>query len=314
MNRNPASVTTIAANNYLTGGIQPVAGVTFSKLTGRENARTGTETTIVFEGEYIAIKNQQAFNRRWGVFQQALDRIDGGTRYQLTATFPMDENGREPVNLSGMYELDIEMSQPSVYCNPILRGTKDVDGNYIATPLLTDDLIALVARVVSNYQAGEYSMTSVVGGSPVTDGGWAQAIADIKKGITNTNYQARALQLFASVAALQTTSYIEETTVLRRTITVALPGQAEATYEGAGEIWTSSEVSIWENISPNGWFQLDPNMQWRKSKPQVILAAGQKTQIAYTYTEFKQANGLLYKPYASAKLLYADITDLPPGA
>ncbi len=314
MNRNPASVTTIAAKNYWTGGIQPVAGVTFVKLSGRENARTGTETTIVFEGDYIPIKNQQAFNRKWGVFQQALDRMEGATRYQLTATFPLDEEGREPVNLSGVYELDIELSQPSVYCNPVLRGTKDIDGNVLTPTLLPDDAIALVARVVSNFQAGDYSMTNTVGGSPVTDGGWSKAIADIKAGITNSNYQARAIQLFATVAALQTTSYVEETSVLRRTITVALPGQAEATYEGAGEIWTSSEVSIWENISPDGWFQLDPNMQWRKSKPQVIVAAGQKTQIAYTYTEFKQANGLLYKPYASAKLLYADVTDLPPGA
>lgn len=43
-------------------------------------------------------------------------------------------------------------------------------------------------------------------------------------------------------------------------------------------------------------------------------SASQKTQVNYSYTQFKSANGLLYLPYGAASLLYSDVSDLPPGA
>lgn len=300
--------TNIVATNSPFSGQATAPGVTFVHMSVSEDGRTGSQTTYVYEGDYYPIKSQQNICRNYGVFTMEMARIEGSTRWRLNATYPFDETGREPVILRGTYEIDVEMTQPSVYANPILRG--------IATgfPLLPDNYIALVARVCSNFQAGEYSMTSTTGGSPVTDGGWGKAIADIKKAITDSFYQARAIQLFATVCAFKTDTYIDYYTVFKRTITAALPGQVEASFEGAGEIWTSDEVSIWEDIPSTGFFQLDPAMQWLKTRPNVICGAAQKTQVCYSYTEFKQGNGLLYIPFASAQLKYASPDDLPPGA
>lgn len=301
---NPAAITSIATPpNFAANGINVacVAGVTFCHISVDENGRTGSETTVIYEGNYIPIKNQQAFCRNTIFYNMGLTRIDASTRYRLTVTYPFDENGREPLPILGTYELDIEQDQPSVFQNPVLR------------TFLPDNYIALVARVCSNFEAGDYSMTTTAGGVSATDGGWAAAIKDLKAGISDPYYQARCIQLFSTVCAYKTDAYIEDHTIFRRNLTAASPTQVQASREGAGMIWTTREVEIWEDINPNGWFQLDPAAQWLKSKPNVIASAAQKTTVTYTYKEFKQGNGLLYLPYGAAQLLYASVSDLPPG-
>jgi hypothetical protein len=298
---NPAQISTIATSpTQIKNGIliSCVPGVIGVDLEVSENGRTGTETTIHYEGDYWSIKGQQSYLRNFTVYQMALKRVGESTRYLLQATFPYDENGQEPVPILGVYELDIEMQEPSVFSNPILRAA------------LPDNYIALVARVCSNFEAGQYSMTGTSG----TDGGWSAAIADISAGITDPDYQARGIQLFATVCALKTESSIQYYSVFKRTLTAASPQQVQASRDGEAMIWTSDEVTQWEDIAPNGWFQLPATSQWLKSKANVTVCAGQKTQVTYSYTEIVngQANGLLYKPYASAQLLYASVTDLPP--
>jgi len=297
----PANKNVVALNSPFPGQ-QTVYGVTFKHIAVDENPRTGTQTTYQYEGEYYPIKAQQNLCRGFGAFAMSMSRIEGANKYQLVVTYPFDERGGEPMPLIGTYEIDVEMSQPSVYANPVLRRQ------------LPDNYIALVARVASNFEAGEYSMTTTVNNTPTTDGGWSKAIADIKRAITDPYYQARAIQLFSTVCAYKTDTYIEYYTVFKRTLTAALPGQVKASFEGSGEVWTSEEVSIWEDIPSTGFFQLDASMQWLKTRPNVIAGAGQKTQVSYSYTEFKQGNGLLYLPWGSAQLKYADPNDLPPGA
>lgn len=294
----------IVATNGPFAGLATVAGVTFKDISSDENGRTGTETSIVFEGAYLPIKAQQNVVRRWGTFSMALKRIADSDRWSLTVVLPFDEQGREPANLSGVYELDVETAQPNIYSSPKLRS------------LLPDNLIAMVARVVNDFEAGEYSTTNP--NSQKFDGGWAAAYKKISDSVGDALLKARALQLFSTVAAKKTDAFIEYYNVFRRCLTAALPGQVRASYEGVkgkfGEplIWTSQEVMDWEDINPNGILQLDTDVQWIKSRPQVTAAAGQRTQVTYTYTEFKQANGLLYSPYGSALLLYDDPEDLPP--
>lgn len=310
----PANQDVVAINPPFSGQAT-VPGVTFVHVSTEENPRTGTQTTYIYEGLYYPIKAQQNACRAFGAFMMALTRIEGGIRFRLSVTYPFDERGGEPQPLLGVYEMDVEMSQPSVFANPVLRGTfYDWQTGTTVSALLPDNYIALVARVCSNFEAGEYSMTTTTLGTPTTDGGWGKAIADIKKGITDPYYQARAIQLFATVCAFKTDTYIEYYTVFKRTLTAALPGQVKASFEGAGMIWTTAEVDIWEDIPSTGFFQLDASMQWLKTRPNVVAGAGQKTQVSYSYTEFKQGNGLLYLPWGSAQLKYASPTDLPPGA
>jgi hypothetical protein len=190
------------------------------------------------------------------------------------------------------------MSEPSIFANPQLRS------------VLPDNFIALVAYVCEHFQNGGFQSTT--DGVP-PDAGWAAAIAYIKGAISNTHYQARALQLFSTFCAMKTESYIEYYTVFKRTITAAKPTQIQASYSGAGMIWTTDEVNAFESIPFNSWFQL-PDAQWLKTPPTVTAGAGQKTQISYSYTQFNTANGLLYLPFNSASLLYASESDLPPGA
>lgn len=299
-------------NGLLFANLAP--GVTFEHMQTDENGRTGSETTWTYGGSYAALKVQQAWCRGWGAYNMSLSRESGGTLWKLVAVFPFNEYSTEAALLLGTFELDVEMNQPSVYSNPILRGVYNSSGVLITAGLLPDNYIAAVARIVENFEAGLYSMTNVVGGSPVTDAGWSAALADVKASVpTTNNNQARALQLFATVAAHKTTAFIEYYHVFKRTITAALPIQIQASMVGKGQIWTTQELVAFENVSAT-FFQLDPTSYWLKSPPVVSTAAHQKSQVAYNYTEFKQANGLLYKAYNNAVLQYSSPTDLPPGS
>lgn len=311
-------IATGAANSGMDGLNQAVlaAGVTLEGLSVDENGRTGSETTFAYTGSYSAIKIQQSWCRGWGAYNMSLRRQPGGTLWNLSAMFPWNEYSTESNTLlftNGTYELDVEMNQPSVYANPKLRGTFNSAGVQITAGLLPDNYIATVARIVENFEAGQYAMTT--GG--VTDGGWALAVADVKAAIASnvspTYYQNRALQLFATVAAHKTDAFIEYTHVFKRTLTAALPIQVQASNIGKGQVFTTFEMASLENVNPNGFFQLDATSLWMKAPPVISTAARQKTQVSYSYSEFKQANGLLYFPYNSAVLQYASPTDLPPG-
>ena len=219
--------------------------------------------------------------------------------------------------LQGVFEIDVEMQQPSIYQSPKVR------------LMLPDNYIAAVARVADEFNSGQYSFSNPNAVSP--DGGWQSAVTKIRsmfkyldhideKGIRYyadlpdpNHYKERCLQLFATVAALKTEAYIDYYTVFKRTLTAALPDQVQASYEGSKQIWTTAEVVQWENLAPDGWFQL-PNSLWLKSPPCVVITARQKSQVIYSYTEAKQANGLIYDAYGDAKLLYAttDTKDMPP--
>lgn len=319
---NPAAVKTIQATNAPDSNMGTLSailypGVTLEHASIDENGRTGSESSYIYSGSYLALKGQQSWCRGWGAYNMSLSRVEGSHHWRLQAVFPFNENGGEANSFSGtngVYELDVEMQQPSVYVNDVLRGRRDGLGNQITSALLPDNYIAAVARVVENFEAGDYSMTASGGG---TDAGWSAAVADIKAAITSnvspTYYQNRALQLFATVAAHKTDAFIEYYHVFKRTITAALPIQVQASNVGKGMIWTTYELQNWENIAANGFFQLDQNSLWLKSPPSITASARQKTQVTYSYTEFRQANGLLYLPYGNASLMFASPTDLPPN-
>lgn len=291
--------------------------VTLENVSIAENGRNGSETTVDYTGSYSALKAQQIICRRRNALNMVLARVSGGTLWKLTAIFPYspEYNYDSPTNPTfSTYELDVEMNQPSIYSCPKIRGSYDAFGNLTQAGLLLDKHIAAVARIVQNFESGDYSMTVTAGGTSSTDAGWAAAVKDVKAAVPTTNgYQARALQLFATVAAHKTDSFIEYYHIFKRTITAALAIQIQASQIGKGKIFTSFELSSLEGLNAGGFFQLDPNSLWLKSPPVVSVAARQKTQVAYHYTEFKQANGLIYTAYGNAVLKYANVTDLPEG-
>ena len=133
-------------------------GVTCENINIDENGRTGSETTYTYSGTYSALKVQQSLCRNWGAYSLALGRQSGGSMWRLNAQFPFNEYNTD-VLLYGVYELDVEMNQPSVFENLNLRS------------LLPDNYIAAVGRVINNMNLETYPMTSTVGGVPVYDGG-----------------------------------------------------------------------------------------------------------------------------------------------
>lgn len=301
---NPAAITDIVSTSPINSNMGALSailypGVILEHSECNENGRTGSESTFVYTGTYLALKGQQAWCRSWGAYNMALVRQENSSRWKLTSVFPFDESGGEPALLTGTYELDVEMEQPSVFSNPRLRS------------MLPDNYIAAVARIIENFQAGQYSMTTTGG---ATDAGWAAAVTDLKAAVpVGSNYQARALQLFSTVVAMKTEAFMEYYNVFKRTITAALPIQVQASQIGKKKIWTTAEIIAFENPPSSGFFQLDSTSLWYKTPPLVCANARQKTQVSYNYIETKQANGILYEPYNSAVLLYASPTDLPPN-
>jgi hypothetical protein len=316
---NPAALTNLVSTTAEDSGMDGLnhatlaAGVHIESVSIDENGRTGSETTYVYSGTYSYLKTQQTWCRSWGAYNMTLKRPEGGSIWRLTAVFPFNEYSTD-IALAGTYELDVEIQQGDLCGGPVLGGTYDSAGNQLTAPGLPTNYCFMVAKIYDYYQHGGFSTTSNTTGTP-TDFGYSEAIQYIKQGVpTTSNYQARALQLFASmILAGGDAGYIEYYHVFKRTITAALPIQVTASNVGKGMIWTTAEIVSWENVSTSGFFEMDTTSLWLKSPPVILACARQKTQVSYNYTEFKRANGLAYKAYGSAVLMYASPTDLPPG-
>ena len=89
----------------------------------------------------------------------------------------------------------------------------------------------------------------------------------------------------------------------KRRITAANFSQIQATFTGAGQIWTTAEVIAFENTPAQWWFQLPSSLLWLKSNPRVMTVAGQKTELVFSYDSFVTAWSGNYTAYSSAQLL-----------
>jgi hypothetical protein len=297
--------------NYLNLAV----GVTGQHVGIEENGRTGSETTYSYTGSYSALKVQQQWCRGWGAYNMSLHRIQGGSLWELVAVFPLNEYGGESMLLTGTYELDVEMRDANLLGSEIVAGKYDSLGNQLTAGLLPDNYAFAVQRCFENWQQGlysnNYSVTNYDSGlynAVNSTGGLRQMVTD------NTAphyYQNRAIQLLASLIR-GTDSYADYYHVFKRTLTAALAIQVQASNIGKRQIWTTSELTAFENIS-GGFFQLDTTSLWLKSPPVVTTAARQKTQVAYNYTEARSVNAFGYTPYNAAVLKYSSPFDLPPG-
>jgi len=267
-----------------------------------DNTRTGATSHVEFEGSHVECLEKQAWLTTLGPSELDLYSVGNGY-WRVTATLPYGFDGQTTnfPEVPNIHELQVNVGQLNVWRSPKLR------------TLLTSKQIGIVQRVVNDYRNGEYqdneeTLETAEGLAEVDVEGLIEDTEDSVAGRTNIQAQADGVNLFRAVAYIGVEDFIEETNTYRRTITAATPEQVRATFEGQGKIWTTPEVTAYEGLAVDGWFQLPASSLWRKSRPEVVAAAGQKTQVVYTYTECATALGLIYDAHGSATLLY------PPSA
>jgi hypothetical protein len=253
------------------------------------NSASGDGTTRIFTGARALILSQRTIESVGGATLLKVESVGDGN-YRLTSRYTWDltkgGNSQPPIN---SHELENNMSQVDVWTNPILRAT------FVAafgSQAAMGAAIGFVARLVDKFiQAGDGSAA-----------GQAAAEADITTVYAGAE-QALMLDAFRGVAYHQVKNCIQFDTVYRRRITAATYNQIQASFTGAGQIWTTAEVVAFENTPSAWWFQLPANSLWLKAKPVVVTVAQQKTEISYNYLEVAEAWGLLYEAYDSATLL-----------
>jgi hypothetical protein len=111
------------------------------------------------------------------------------------------------------------------------------------------------------------------------------------------------LNYFRGVAYHQVEHTMQFDTVYKRRITAASYNQVQASFVGAGKIWTTAEILAFENVPASWWFQLPSTYLWLKAPPIVNTVMQQKTEISYSYLAVVEAWGALYDAYGAATLL-----------
>ena len=276
-------------------GVQ--AGPFLQSVVENENTRTGSETDVVFKGSLTECQAQRELWRTEGAGMIELRNLGDGD-YLVMARFPFNSNGVEQYPLASIHELDENVLQESIWNSPILLSQIGVDG------------VAIVRDVLRSYENGSYSDINNI--DPATNrAAISKALVDLGDMLDGAGIVGFAadqcLHCFKAVVSRGLENFQDYEQVYRRTLTAATPAIVQASYVGCGMIWTSAEVESFEGLDPVGWFQLEPDLQWLKSRPKVTAVAGQKTQLTYSYTSCKKASGLVYQAYGGAVL--ADMTD-----
>lgn len=211
----------------------------------------------------------------------------GNGLYELHASYPTDETGDpltdEPQDI---HELEVQVEQIPVWNSETLRA------QFSGTQDEIDAAIGMTQAYWNKFQSG--GITDENGDPDITEA--------LSKLLFNVATNPAACGKLFRLVARGTDSAIEYNTVYRRTLTAADPAQVTASIEGVRKIWTTAEVENWEGTPAAPWFGLEPGMQWLKAPPTVQAVSGQRTQIQYYYTQFKQASAMLYTAYGSAVL------------
>ena len=267
-----------------------------------QDTRTGAESEMVWEGSGSEILLAKQVAIAAGASSISIKPMGDGN-FTMRATYPWDQNGNPAgagAGIPSIFELETETSQVLVWMNQKL--------NNIFTPPQLADLF----KVVQNFNNGSYPNPTQLTANPSwRDNPSAYRFAAEADALTVGG--AYGLKLFKSIAYRGMDSSYVFNTIFKRTLTAATPNQIRASFTGAGMIWTTSEVTAFEGLDPNGWFVLPsyfetprgapPAMQWLKTMPNVAAVAHQKTQVQYSYVACRQASGFLYEPYNSAILL-----------
>jgi len=252
------------------------------------DVKTGWRSTWIYEGPQTEILAQRNIELSSGATQLRVSP-NGNGLWELYAAYPASETG-EPVldDAQDVHEIEVQVEQISFWNSLKLR------------TYLSNADIAIVKSFAEKFLGGG-SLEEIA--HPTR----AEYITAMKEQITIAS-RTNAEVVFDRFTS-GTDGCIEYREVYRRTITAASPQQIQATYNGVGLIWTTSEVEAWEG-TPAGtaWFGLQSGMQWLKAPPTVQAVSGGKTQIQYYYTEAVKATALLYTAHGSATLLDSGAT------
>jgi hypothetical protein len=252
------------------------------------NLRSGNSFERVHTGSYAAMAVQRLIESASGASHIELESTGDGN-YQLTAHFPWDgvngSSSEVPVN---SHELDESKEQvpwfkSSVMLNQLLAVFGSTSGAIGA--------LSFLMRSVNYYTANataDLTPTQLEAGFNATyTGGQLTLMLNLFRGVAYFGYD-RCDQLKVEY---------------KRRVTAASFNQIQATFTGAGQIWTTAEVISFEQTPAQWWFQLPSGALWQKSNPRVLTVAGQKTELTFSYSTILPAWNGLYSAYASAALL-----------
>jgi hypothetical protein len=280
----------------------------------------GSEYVELWEGTQAEVSIKKNVVLAYGANRTRIAPKGDGA-WQLRASWPFDTTQPNEGYVDTL-ELEVNTSLPSLYNSPVYRkkwfagtgGDVDPVTNYSAranaTVRVVEDCTNKIKSGLPRQEASgkfkylnlagveaEYATRELAMAAELDDRLAAIAsIRDIEK--------SAAKYLYQEAAFMDVTGFIEYSSVFRRTVTAGHPSAITANYTGAGMIWTTAEIIAFEGVGAGGWFVLPPDVQWHKDEPRVTRAYGQKTQIAYSYTEITTASALLYKSFGDAVLTH----------
>lgn len=276
-------------------GISP--GAKLVSIESVTDTTRGNSTVYKYEGSETDCRTQRLVDIALGATHTMLSPRGDGF-WTLTASYPYDtDTGAAAETPADVHELDVDVSQPSVYTNPILRELLGANETALLSALKT---------TVEKYQSGGYGEGSAA--ATAAEAALQIATLEIINDLSIANVQRRA---FRNIAYRGQDSYLEYRSVYRRTLSAASPLQVQASFTGVNQIWTTAELRAFEVLPSDWWFELPVDFLWHKAMPTVHTVAGQKTQIAYSYTSLLGASALFYEPYNAAELLDDDPTSDP---
>jgi hypothetical protein len=291
----------------------------------------GSEAVQVWEGTAAQIAAKRLELIAAGATQIKYESKGDGN-YSLRASWPYNTvSGGSENSYVDTLELETNIVQKSIYQSPVFRSYfSDFDsstnystkGNYACVAVqrahqILNSIHPTVSRTSDKVtaQPPKFDLYLYGGSSTPTLTQFTSAEAAAEAylrdiiGLAAHSFSSleidATVKLFYEAAYMGVMSYVEFSTVFRRTVTAGNPAAIQANYAGSGMIWTSAEVSMFEGVpTSGGWFTLPSGKQWFKDKPRVLKAYGQKTQISYTYTEISTASALLYQAYGTAILFH----------
>lgn len=267
------------------------------------NKQSGNKTTWTYEGTIAELQGQRATDLMNGAASTTInEKGDGNWRlesvWNYDAGFSGGSNGANLDEPANVHDLEISMETVSAYNSPklyafLLAAFGGADSS-------VQNALATVKKAVQAFHAGDPKI-NVAANSPEAKIAAEKIIADCYPNNPN-NAQALMISLFHEVALMGVETVVQYNSVYRRSITAASPNQVLAARAGEGMIWTSAEISAFENLPAFWWFQLPTGKQWLKNPANVSMVAGGKTRIDYTYLCFARASSLHYDAYGSAVL------------
>lgn len=265
------------------------------------NIQTGNKTTFIYEGSRDEMLTQRLVEKFKGAAYLKLSSRGDGV-YQLIATYNYDTasgEGSQSETPQDVHDLETTMDTVSAFNSPKLYAS--LLAAFGGADTSVKAALAMVQTAVNQFR--NEPDTGVSSGATIAN---AQKNAEQKIAAlfpANSTAQALMISLFRNVALLGVETVVQFNNTYRRSITAATPSQVQASRTGEGLIWTSAEITAFENLPAFWWFTLPSGLQWLKSPCNVNMVAGGKTRIDYHYIGFKQASGLFYTAYNSATLL-----------